>query len=126
LNAVTYPHSSQPAPADTPRFQPGQLLAGRYRIVAVLGRGGMGEVYRADDLALGQAVALKFLPPEVRRDAERLPRFRQEIRIARQMSHPNVCRAEQGAADVPMNASAPSRLDFRVETLRFDPCFVDR
>jgi len=43
-------------------FTPGQVLAGRYRIIGLLGRGGMGEVYRADDLELGQAVSLKFLP----------------------------------------------------------------
>jgi len=52
----------------------------------------MGEVYRADDLKLGQAVALKFLPVEVEQDAERLGRFLDEVRIARQISHPNVCR----------------------------------
>ena len=66
------------------------MLAGRYRIVALLGKGGMGEVYRADDLTLDQQVALKFLPPNTSPQA--LARFRNEVRIARQVSHPNVCR----------------------------------
>jgi serine/threonine-protein kinase len=74
------------------RFLPGRLLAGRYRIIALLGRGGMGEVYRADDLTLGQAVALKFLSEEASRDEGLLERFRNEVRIARRVSHPNVCR----------------------------------
>jgi serine/threonine protein kinase len=64
----------------------------RYRIVGLLGRGGMGEVYRADDLKLDQAVALKFLPPRFAGDAARLARLHDEVRIARQISHPNVCR----------------------------------
>ena len=68
------------------------MLAGRYRIVALLGRGGMGEVYRADDLTLGQAVALKFLPEAVAGNEAALSRFRNEVRVARQVSHPNVCR----------------------------------
>jgi hypothetical protein len=74
------------------RFLPGRLLAGRYRIIALLGRGGMGEVYRADDLTLGQPVALKFLPEEASRDETLLERFRNEVRLSRRVSHPNVCR----------------------------------
>jgi hypothetical protein len=74
------------------RFIPGRLLAGRYRIIALLGKGGMGEVYRADDLTLGQAVALKFLPDEASHDQNLLERFKNEVRIARRVSHPNVCR----------------------------------
>src|SRR3954471_20482715 len=85
-------------PANTPvnpaarAFVPGAMLLERYRIVSLLGRGGMGEVYRADDLTLGQQVALKFLPPALGRDKAALRRFRNEVRIARQVSHPNVCR----------------------------------
>jgi serine/threonine-protein kinase len=73
------------------RFLPGTLVAGRYRIIAILGKGGMGEVYRADDLSLEQQVALKFLP-ETATDEATLERFRNEVRIARRISHPNVCR----------------------------------
>ncbi len=68
------------------------MVAGRYRIVGLLGRGGMGEVYRADDLKLGQPVALKFLPPGLENDPDRLGRFLSEVRTARQVTHPNVCR----------------------------------
>ncbi|MBK9776730.1 MAG: serine/threonine protein kinase [bacterium] len=74
------------------RFETGTRLGTRYRIVALLGRGGMGEVYRADDLELGQSVALKFLPESVSRNAAELARFRNEVRVARQIAHPNVCR----------------------------------
>jgi serine/threonine-protein kinase len=74
------------------RFLPGALLASRYRVVALLGRGGMGEVYRAHDLTLGQEVALKFLPEVAARNPAALARFYNEVRIARQVSHSNVCR----------------------------------
>ena len=102
---VAVDHSAAPAPSsssvshiasssevDEGRFLPGTLLGGRYRIIGLLGRGGMGEVYRATDLALGQSVALKFLPEEAAQDQRLLERFHGEVRIARQVSHPNVCR----------------------------------
>lgn len=77
---------------DHGQFVPGTVVAGRYRIVGRLGRGGMGEVYRADDLKLGQPVALKFLPPALAKHSGRIERFHNEVRIARQVSHANVCR----------------------------------
>src|SRR5262245_23670525 len=82
------------------RFLPGAVLAGRYRVLGLLGKGGMGEVYRADDLTLGQPVALKFLPAAVEHDEERRERFISEVRIARQVTHPAVCRVfDIGEAD---------------------------
>jgi predicted Ser/Thr protein kinase len=77
---------------DQGRFLPGTVLARRYRITGLLGRGGMGEVYRADDLKLGQPVALKFLAREVERDEGRLQRFLNEVRMALKVTHPNVTR----------------------------------
>jgi predicted Ser/Thr protein kinase len=83
-----------PPPSSAPeegRFPAGTVLAGRYRILGLLGKGGMGEVYRAFDLILNQAVALKFLTG-ARLGEAALTRFRNEVRVARQVSHPNVCR----------------------------------
>ena len=91
-SSASRPPSSSAYSLSEGRFLPGRLLAGRYRIIALLGKGGMGEVYRADDLTLGQSVALKFLPEEATRDESLLERFRNEVRIARRVSHPNVCR----------------------------------
>ncbi len=85
---------------DHGRFLPGAMLTQRYRIVSLLGKGGMGEVYRADDLELDHPVALKFLPEEFAKDSKRVARFRNEVRLARQVSHPNVCRVyDLGEAD---------------------------
>src|SRR5256714_12927806 len=77
---------------DDARFVPGTILADRYRIVGLLGKGGMGEVYRADDLKLAQPVALKFLSRYLSEDVDAVKRLYSEVRIARQVSHPNVCR----------------------------------
>jgi hypothetical protein len=83
------PVSPQLLPA---RFSPGSIVAERYRIVSLLGRGGMGEVYGADDLKLGQRVALKFLPADRTKSAGWRDLFYSEVRMARQVTHPNVCR----------------------------------
>jgi serine/threonine-protein kinase len=71
---------------------PGAVLGGRFRIVAKLGEGGMGEVYRAEDLKLGQAVALKFLTRRSQEDPARRRRLLAEVRLGRQVAHPCVCR----------------------------------
>lgn len=96
---LTGPYAPSAPTVPGERFAPGAVLAARYRIVAPLGRGGMGEVYRADDLSLGQPVALKFLPPHFADDQDRLARFRKEVAAARQVTHPNVCRVHDIAED---------------------------
>jgi serine/threonine-protein kinase len=84
--------SSTSESIDDARFIPGDVLSDRYRIVGLLGRGGMGEVYRADDLKLKQPVALKFLPQSLTANAAALARFYREVSVARQISHRHVCR----------------------------------
>ncbi len=73
-------------------FAPGTILGERYRIIGLVGHGGMGEVYRADDLKLGQPVALKFLAQKLASEPAFIERFYSEVRHARGVSHPNVCR----------------------------------
>src|SRR5215472_17027407 len=72
------------------RFTPGTMLAARYRIVAALKRGGMGEVFRAEDTKLNQDVALKFVRGTF--SPEALHRLYEEVKLGRQISHPSVCR----------------------------------
>ena len=74
------------------RLHPGETVAGRFVIVRFIARGGMGEVYEANDTALRTRVALKTLRPEFAADANSLERFRREVLLARSVAHPNVCR----------------------------------
>ena len=77
------------------------MFASRYRIVSLLGRGAMGEVYRADDLRLGQPVALKLMSEAIARRPDGLQRLTEEVRLARGIAHPNICRVyDIGYAEV--------------------------
>ncbi len=70
----------------------GVVFAGRYEIIEELGTGGMGRVYRAFDKKIDEEVALKLIKPEIAAERKTVERFRNELRIARKISHPNVCR----------------------------------
>jgi tetratricopeptide (TPR) repeat protein/TolB-like protein len=70
----------------------GDLLAGRFRIIRFIARGGMGELYEAEDLELHEHVALKAMRPEIASDEHANRRFRREVQLARQVTHPNICR----------------------------------
>jgi eukaryotic-like serine/threonine-protein kinase len=76
------------------RFQPGELVLGRFRIVRPIGRGGMGEVYEAEDLQLG-TIALKTIRHGIASSSDAFERFRQEVQLARRVSGPQVCRIHE-------------------------------
>jgi len=82
--------TSPPPPAA--HVAEGDVLANRFRIVRFIGRGGMGDVYEAEDLELGERVALKTVRPEIAHLDGAIDRFRREIQLARKVTHPNVCR----------------------------------
>ena len=82
---------------ETPRTDlgRGELFAGRFELIEELGAGGMGVVYRAFDKKVGEEVALKLLHPEIARDERTVERFRNEIKLARRITHKNVCRMHE-------------------------------
>jgi tetratricopeptide (TPR) repeat protein len=75
-----------------PVFTEGELLSGRYRIVRFVGRGGMGEVYEAEDRDLNERIALKTLLPSIAENEWMIAQFKREIQLSRRIAHPNVCR----------------------------------
>src|SRR5579859_229124 len=92
-----------PAPGAAPGAEPtlvggaarvpaGQVIAGRYELVSLLGRGGVGAVYRAFDRVLRVEVAIKVLQADLRHDPQELERFKREVNTAREVTHPNVIR----------------------------------
>jgi serine/threonine protein kinase/Flp pilus assembly protein TadD len=73
-------------------FATGSLFAGRYRIIEEIGQGGMGKVYKAFDAKVQEKIALKIIRPEIAQDRTAVERFRNELKLARQITHPHVCR----------------------------------
>lgn len=91
-------HTVPDAPA--PALDPGELVSKRFRIVRMIGSGGMGEVYEAEDLTVGQTVALKTIRADMAGDISQAERFRRELRISRNLAHRNVCKVfEYGDID---------------------------
>ncbi len=90
-DAHTRPGGRGPA-AREPVFRTGDIVAFRFRIVRYLAKGGMGELYEAEDLELHERVALKTILSHIATDERSIVRFKREVHLARQVTHPNVCR----------------------------------
>lgn len=98
-NCATSLHPSEDIPAHTKTLEvpkeeltTGSTFADRYQIVEELGRGGMGKVYKAQDTEIKEKVALKLIKPEISSDKKTIERFQNELKLARKISHRNVCR----------------------------------
>jgi len=84
--------ASHPGESAKQTLLPGTLLAGRYEILQILGQGGMGAVYKARDIELDRLLAVKVIRPDLAGDPKTLRRFKQELILARQITHKNVIR----------------------------------
>ena len=86
-------------------FRSGDVVAARFRIVRYLAQGGMGELYEADDLELRERIALKTILAHIAANARSIALFKREVHLARQVTHPNVCRIY----DIFRHQPAPAR-----------------
>ena len=103
-----------------PPMNQGDVLCGRFRIVRAIAEGGMGYVFEAFDSELSVRVALKVIRPEIASNPEALARFRQEVRLARQITHPNVCRTfDIERETLPINPGVGKRRDVIFLTMEF-------
>ncbi|GAA3757382.1 serine/threonine-protein kinase [Terriglobus aquaticus] len=103
-------------PSSSPAFVVGAVLARRFEIRSYINRGGMGEVYEAWDSQLNQAVALKTILPHISANPAVIERFKQEVRLAREVSHPNICRVHELFCEEP--AEGPPIWFLSMELLR--------
>jgi eukaryotic-like serine/threonine-protein kinase len=95
LESPLLPSSDPSAQETTPTFTPGSTIAGRFHIHRFIARGGMGEVYEAWDSELRERVAIKTIRPDLAQSEAVIDRFRREVKQARAISHPNVCRIHE-------------------------------
>jgi tetratricopeptide (TPR) repeat protein/tRNA A-37 threonylcarbamoyl transferase component Bud32 len=103
--------------AENPAFAAGDMIAQRYRVARFIARGGMGEVYEADDLELRERIALKTVRPEVAGDTLAVERFKREIQLARKVTHPNVCRIFDVSHHRPDGDASPGVIFLTMELL---------
>jgi serine/threonine protein kinase len=92
LSQPLFPLALAELPDQPPRFSPSMIVAQRFRIIRLIARGGMGDIYEAEDLELRVRVALKTIRPDIAADERVLELFKNEIQTARRVTHPNVCR----------------------------------
>ncbi len=99
-------------------FEPGALLAGRFRVIAFLAHGGMGEVYEVEDQELKTRVAIKTIRPEILGLPQAVDRFRREVQLSRRVTHPNVCRIHDLFRHSPGHRGEPDFLLVSMELLQ--------